>query len=444
MNCSQCRERLAAHLEGLADRADASRIESHLADCPACRAELDQLEQLVGQLADHASSASADSLDAHVMHRIIREQALQIRRLQMRRRFRLFAMGGTAATAAVLFVLAVFWPSRSDNTVQAAEVLAKAAEAASDLRSVHIRGRIRTVAHENFEVVFPDRDFVPVEVWRQFGKEPKWRVEKPQRVAVTDGASAVMLVNVVNSQIAFKGPPHSPFDAGWLLRMADVGDVITEELRVALAEGGDLNLAARRQGPDGKQKLVVTIDAKAPKDVADHLKKIVITLSDHRRVYQFDAQTRRLEDVKIYMRRDDRDVLVFEATEIEYDPEIDPSTFTLEIPEDALWYEEPKRLPDNEKYERMRPDEIARALLEACAKEDWEEAQKHWGAPITEPLKKYLAGLEIIRIGEPFESGTGAWAVPYEIRIANGYVKKLNLYLRKHPSAGRYIAVGGI
>ena len=441
MNCSRCREQLTAYLEALLEPDEASRIESHVADCPGCRGELDQLQDLADKLAAGASTAPLDSLDANVMYRILREQALQIRRLQMRRRFRLVAVGGTAVVAALLFLLAVFWPSRSSHTAQAAEFLAKAAEEASDLRGVHLRARVRTPPQENFAVVRPDCDFVPVDVWRQFGDEPKWRVEKPERVAVMDGRFPVMLFR---SETAAKGHARATFDADWLLRLADVDDVITQELRAALARGSDLKLAARRQGRDGKRKLVVTIDAAAPKQVADHVKRLVITLSDHRRVYQFDAESQRLEALKIYMRSDDRELLVLETTQIEYDPTIDPSTFDLEIPENVIWYKEPEKLPDNERYEQMSPDEVARALLEALANGEWEEAEKHWVSPITERMKQRLAGLEIIRVGQPFKSGIGTtWCVPYEIRLANGQVRKFNLNLRKFESAKRYVAVGG-
>ena len=88
MNCSRCREQLTAYLEALLDPDEASRIESHVADCPGCRGELDQLQDLADKLAAGARTASLDSLDANVMYRILREQALQIRKLQMRRRFR--------------------------------------------------------------------------------------------------------------------------------------------------------------------------------------------------------------------------------------------------------------------------------------------------------------------------------------------------------------------
>ena len=178
--------------------------------------------------------------------------------------------------------------------------------------------------------------------------------------------------------------------------------------------------------------------------MADHVKRLVITLSDHRRVYQFDAESQRLEALKIYMRSDERELLVLETTQIEYDPAIDPSTFDLEIPENVIWYKEPEKLPDNERYEQMSPDEVARALLEALANGEWEEAEKHWASPITERMKQRLAGLEIIRIGQPFKSGLGTtWFVPYEIRLANGQVRKFNLNLRKFESAKRYVAVGG-
>ena len=51
MNCEECREELAAYLEGLLDEASRSRIESHLAECSACRAELQEVRQLTAQLA---------------------------------------------------------------------------------------------------------------------------------------------------------------------------------------------------------------------------------------------------------------------------------------------------------------------------------------------------------------------------------------------------------
>ncbi len=50
MNCSECRDDFAAYLEGLLDPEAESRTTSHLAECPACRAEFDQMQRLVVRL----------------------------------------------------------------------------------------------------------------------------------------------------------------------------------------------------------------------------------------------------------------------------------------------------------------------------------------------------------------------------------------------------------
>ncbi|MHC4717364.1 MAG: hypothetical protein ACYS5V_10360, partial [Planctomycetota bacterium] len=176
----------------------------------------------------------------------------------------------------------------------------------------------------------------------------------------------------------------------------------------------------------------------------DYLKNKFLMTADTRRVYRFDAASGRLEGLKVYLRAEDRDVLIVEVTQIDYNPRIDPSVFTLDLPEDVVWRKRPRRLPDNEKYEKMTPTQAARAFFEACGKENWAEAQKFWG-PMTDGIRKHLAGLKVVRIGEPFQSELNkAWFVPYEIKLRSGAVKKHNLALKKPKQAGRFIIDGGI
>ena len=162
-------------------------------------------------------------------------------------------------------------------------------------------------------------------------------------------------------------------------------------------------------------------------------------------MYRFDAETGRLEDLKVYLSEKDGDVLILEVTQIDYDPQIDPSVFNLELPEDVVWYSPPQRLPDNEKYEQMTPQQAAQAFFEACGKEDWVEAEKFWSDSMDEGVRKYLGGLEILKIGEPFQSKSYfGWFVPYEIKLASGDIKKHNLALRKDNPAKRYVVDGGL
>ena len=287
--------------------------------------------------------------------------------------------------------------------------------------------------------------FLRVEIWKQFGDKPKWRVEKPGRVAVMDGASTVMLIQ---SNVAVKVPKPSEgaFDSGWMVGLTNVQDMITRQLRAAQAKGWELK-TTNETTPAGEKKLIVTVEAKAVVPENDYLRNKFFDDSDMRRVYRFDVKTQRLEGFDVYLHRFGGDVLIWTTERIEYDQPIDPAVFTLELPKNVTVVKEPERLPNNEKYEKMTPKEAARAFFEACGKEDWDEAAK-FSSHVDERLKGYLGGLVIVSLGEPFQSqgyvrGKG-WFVPYEIKLKSGTVKKHNLAMRKDNPANRYVVDGGI
>ncbi|HEY4760702.1 MAG TPA: hypothetical protein VIH42_08990, partial [Thermoguttaceae bacterium] len=196
------------------------------------------------------------------------------------------------------------------------------------------------------------------------------------------------------------------------------------------------------------EKLVVTVEAKIGMSDYIYGKNNYLSYSDTRRVFRFDAETKRLEAFHIYLHQKDKDVLIFEADKIEYDQPIDPAIFTLKLPDDVIWWKEPSKpskLPDNEKYEKMTPKEAATAFLEACSKENWNEAQKFSPIFVNEFIWKPYAGLQVISIGEPFQSKDyGGWLVPYEIKFKHGAVLKANLEISNDNSAKRYVVDGGI
>jgi hypothetical protein len=108
------------------------------------------------------------------------------------------------------------------------------------------------------------------------------------------------------------------------------------------------------------------------------------------------------------------------------------------------WYKEPEKLPDNEKYASMTAEQAARAFFEACGREDWSEVGKFY-SPVTDRLKAYLGGVEIVSLGQAFTSKAyGGRFVPYEIKLKNGGVKKHNVAVRKDNPAHRWQVDGGI
>jgi hypothetical protein len=70
----------------------------------------------------------------------------------------------------------------------------------------------------------------------------------------------------------------------------------------------------------------------------------------------------------------------------------------------------------------MSPKEAAAAIFQACANNNWDEVMKFWHRPSDtnsiNRLKKYLGGLQVISLGEPYQTNTYAgWFVPYEIQL---------------------------
>ena len=439
MNCEESRDQLAGYLEGLLDETFQSRVDSHLAQCPACRAEIDAVRELTARLARDGLAASAASLETVVMDRILREQTIQLRRLKMRRRIRVLGIGGaTAAAIAVIFLGSLYFTGTAAAEKAAAETLAKGAAAAAKPTTVHVVAKMRTPPGiVNFDAIDAACDFVEVEVWKQFGDKSKWRVEKPGRVCVMDGASTTMLTRPDRvHQLPY--PTEGAFDSGCLLELANVQDMITRELLAAQAQGWDLRLTHETTA-SGK-KSIVTVEAKSGLPADDYLKNenAFFEDSDTRRVFRFDAKTLRLEGFDAYLHQAGGDVLVLSIERVEYDRPIDAAVFTLKLPDKVSLYREPERLPDNEKYEKMTPEQAARAFFEACQRKDWDEVKKfYW--PCDDSDKGRLGSLELVKLGTPFQSEAyPGWFVPYEIRMT----MKIQLQVCNDNPAKRYVIFG--
>jgi hypothetical protein len=349
-----------------------------------------------------------------------------------------------AAVIIIAIALATIFMNESMPTVSAQEVLVLASEALSNLRSVYIKAQIRTIAHDNFELIGLDYDFVPNEMRKEFDGTPqgKWRIEKPGRVVVMDGESSLLLIRPNH---AAAGGINTGF-VGWLKPLLDVDKILDSEIKLAQEQGSEL-LLTHAEGLDGKDKLLVSVEAFAQGDFTnDWLKNKSIDASDNLRIYTFDAETNLLETLEVYVHTDGEDVMVLQITDIEYNLDIDPTLFTLELPEDVIWYGQPREIADNEKYQQMGPKETAQAFFQACADENWEEFLKFWSASaVDQRIKNYLGGIEIISIGEPFKSGRyPGWFVPYEIKFKNGSIKEMNLAVRNDNPAKRYVVDGGI
>lgn len=363
---------------------------------------------------------------------------------QIKRRFIMNRFTKLAAAAVLIVVIFIGLAVFKTNQVSAAQVLHQAADAISNLRSVYMKVLIRTRPKglDNFDTISLYCDLVPHEMWKEFdGTDTgKWRIENTGRIEVVDGKSSLLLISP--NQAAKRNMCYGY--NSWLKKLLDADEILDREIQLAEEEGSELSLT-KEKGTDGRQKLVVTVEAKAQGDYTnDWCRNSSIKESDNSRIYHFDAETKLLEGLEVYMHTQDGDVLVLEVTHIEYNFDLEPDLFTLEFPDDVIWFLEPEELID-QKYSQMNPKQTAQAFFQACAEEDWEEVLKFEPATeVPESTKDYLGGLEIISIGEPFQSGLyPGWFVPYEIKFKDGTTKKMNLAVRNDNPAQRYIVDGG-
>lgn len=445
MNCSQCQEQLIDFQEGLLDSSKAQEVEAHLTKCPQCRLELYNLRKLHDDLLRDADQTSGISLEAGVMNQIITHQTEELRRMKMLRKYKLIGVSGMAAAACLALLISIlhFMPDNRAMAAEAAGVLARGAEAASNLHTIYIKCMMRTSPHDNFASIDPEYELVPIEIWKEFGEQTRWRIEKSGRVAVMDGITTVM---IIRNRLGVKidHPTNAPFDTGWLHNLAAVNYTISKELSNALAMERELQLS-HEVGEDGALKHVVTVEVQSGLEDGSYLKNSFLMTADTKRIFKFDAETERLEGLKVYCHTPEGDILVFEINEIQYNLEFDPTVFALEISEEVRWWQEQEVLPDNEKYEKMTPEEAAKAFFEACGKRDWQEVKKFSNYEYNNHLKEALGGLEIIKIGKAFTAERyPGWFVPYEIKYSDGRVKKYNLALKKSETSNRYFIDGGL
>ena len=441
MNCAECRENMVAQAEGCLSPEESLHCHSHLEICAGCRAEYAAITGLQQKLVNAGRTSTKVSIVEDTMRRIQAtppniQKAITMTSLLSGWPFRLSAVACTALVLATALLL------NPGTQARAAGVLAKGAQAAARLSSIHLQCRVRTRPDDNFPSIAPDQDFSSVEVWKQFGSETKWRVEKPGRVAVMDGQSAVL--HLKNGNIAAKDrPAMNAFDTDWLQSLANLSETIEHEIHNARTLGWKLGLVKERAA-DGRTKAVVTILAKTSVPGDDYLKNKTIDLSDTRRVYRFDAQTGMLEGAQIYLVRTSGEVLIFEITQVECNQPMDAKLFQIELPENVVWRQELPLQPGDEKYIAMNPEQIARIFFEACSCEDWTEAGKLDGMPLSEGAKQAYGGLKIRSIGQAFTSKASPHRfVPYEVQLRNGDVKKWNLALRRNEKTAMWCVDGG-
>ncbi len=393
--------------------------------------KLEELGQTIG---------SDESIVEKVITHINAEPIVESK--QIKRRFIMNHLTKFAAAAVIIAAIALsisFW----GKSIPTAYALDQTIEANHRVRYIHIK---------NFD---PSHD-EPKEYWVECDesgqlKSARWHM--PEWDAPEDGAKVVVWKEN-KIQLWFKGTTKKK---GCLVtytkeKGADWLDNRAQERNPRLA-------VERLYEQQAQGKVKIEVD-----QPADKAKPIVVTATylpespkfGEREVLFVDGGTKLVTATKFYQLKDGKYKHQFTYEYYDYNQPIKSEMFDLdkEVPADVLRVDEDQQIielnkginPDElEKYEKMTPKEMTIVFFQACANEDWDELLKFMSdSEVRQKTKDYYGGLEIISIGEPFNTDDyHGWFVPYEVRLKSGKIKKWNLAVSNRNLVQRYMCDGG-
>ncbi len=379
MTCRTARHQLI----DLFDTGDHAELREHLAACGTCAAEFEETLNALSQLEIKDRVSASPGFKQRTLGRLAAELRSEPKGRAFPRRLVM-----AAALLTLLFVLPYLGTLGRNHA--ATNLLAQSVQALNGIHSVHIVARMRTSPGDNFEYIGTQYDFQPVEMWKEFGAAPRWRVENPGRVAVMDGRQSILFIKP--DRVVHAGQNNGFVE--WLRPLLDPQEVLSAELRAA--QKGESLASVRRDGP----RITLTAARQAQGGFAsDWTRNTSVAESDHTRVYQFDAATGRLTGLQVILHDGGKDTVVFEINEIRYNEPFAPELFTVALPDNVIPAVPPESMPVNQALPATARD-AAVTFLEGMAQRDWDRVLTVYGAAaVPESLQRFGGGLQIFRSG---------------------------------------------
>lgn len=324
-----------------------------------------------------------------------------------------------------------------------------AVESLTGLKSLHITAKIRLEGDSSFEMITPDAAFQPLDIWKVFGDTPKWRVQHPGRMVIMDGTRTLLFFPKPQGvAFAYQFPGNEiMYASGLLMPLLDIDTLFIHEQEAARMGGAQVSLKGEADAT-GAPVLVLTINSKNQGDYSqsNYMKNRSLWDSDNIRVYTFHATTHQLQSMHVYMEVEGAKILVFEITAIQYDVEIDPTLFDTTVPEGVHLLEAAEQGTAILSNPASTPKEAAETIFNLLTQRDWETLHAYAGTRLDmQQIQAFLGGLQIISLGEPFQSGVGpCWFVPYELQLTSGRSKQGNLSVRNDNPYNKWVLDGGL
>lgn len=441
MDCSMFKQEMAVLFDGICKEPLASELRAHMHACPDCKADFLEMREVIDHLQIRHMPSTPVSLKQNVINNLSKEDEMMRRKLKQMALLNSKIKKGVAVAAILVAIMLVFPLFRiGAGSAKADSLLESSIKATESVKSMVIRLKVRTIAHDNFALVDTKYDMVDHTISKSFEAPEKWRVDKGDRVAFCDGMNDYLWIKTVNA--GYKAGLNAGF-VEWFRLLLNPESILMKEQQGINDKGAKVTV---------KEKaglIYLTIRSKAQGNfINDYCKNRSIQESDNRREYVFDAKTKLLKGLKIYILEGKQETLILETESIAYNVPIIPSLYDASAFE-GVTFEDINKLKDvkSETFSSISSKRAAEIVFEGMARNDWASIQVPMSQynPELAVIKKQFAGLKVIKVGEPFKSGLypGEF-VPYHIILKDGSVRKHKLALRNDNKNKVWLVDGGL
>ena len=430
MNCKDIKEKMWDYL--LNDNVP-QEMKKHFEHCSSCKTEFEQLQDLIQSLKPKVKINASDNFVNNTIEKLTMEDKKMKKKIPF----------WTKTIAAVMLVLLVSFvvffsinPTYQVSASPANQIFEESIIALSKSESMGIKMKIRTLKGDNFDMIGTNYGFVKHDIKVDFSSPKKWRIEKPGRTVICDGNNQYL--DIQNRGFVLKADTNSGF-VEWLRIFFSPDKILEMEKENAQKDKSNYTVK------ETKNQLILTVYSKAQGDFTnDYMKNSSVIESDNKRIFCFDKKTHQLLSFKLYIIKDNKEILMMKTTDIKYDEIFDAKDFDVQTFGDK----EIKNIEDldsqvDEQLKSKTPEEITHYFFEACAANDWGKVEKVY-SDLESKAKDYYGGLQIIEIGKSFQSGRyPGFFVPYSIKLKSGHIKKHNLAIRNDNQGKMWRVDGG-
>jgi hypothetical protein len=446
MDCTACKSQIASLFYHDADQVAKDDIMKHIQKCSDCRTTYRQTQEVLMMMKPRFNPNTPSALKQNIIQQLKTEDEKMKTNLS-----KTLSISARAkkllSIAAIIAVIMMAIPiidkndRLTNNTAKAAGVFIESSiKATQHLKSMVLKLKIRTIATDNFSLVGTEYSMVDHTIWKQFTKPEKWKVDKGERVLMFDG----------NKQYLWMPQREEAYEAERSVNITEWLTILLEPEKLLMKEKESSTEKDSKITMDEKNgELLMTITSSAQGNfINDYCKNKSIDESDNRREYIFDLKSKLLKSLRIYIIEGQRETLILETTQIDYNTPIAPDVFAIKLPTNVEWRDINCSNP-NKAFQNITSKRAAELFLQGMANNDWslvEDVCDFFANPSSKvkEIKAEFSGLTIVEIGEPFKSGLypGEF-VPCEIILKSGQTEQLKLALRNDNDNKAWIVDGG-